>query len=61
MRIAGLPVFSAGSPRNSADCVICAPTTSAMHWLQNSSRYVEIFTSNREEMERRPLTGGMLV
>lgn len=29
--------------------------------LQNSSRYVEIFSSNREEMERRPLTGGMLV
>lgn len=29
--------------------------------VQNSSRYVEIFSSNREEMERRPLTGGMLV
>ena len=28
---------------------------------QNSSRYVEIFTSNREEVDRRALTGVMLV
>ena len=27
---------------------------------QNSSRYVEIFTSNREEVDRRVLTGVML-
>ena len=28
---------------------------------QNSSRYVEIFTSNKEEVDRRGLTGVMLV
>ena len=29
--------------------------------MPNSSRYVEIFTSTREEVERRALTGIMLI
>lgn len=29
--------------------------------VQNSSRYVEIFTSDKEEVERRALTGIVLV
>ena len=29
--------------------------------LQNSTRYVEIFSSSQEEVERRALAGGILV
>ena len=37
---------------NTADKICC---------MQNSSRYVEIFTSNKEELERRIMTGTIVL